>query len=366
MQEPSFYLDILSHFQLSGAVTAVSPIGRGLINDSFRADTDSSGYVLQRINHQIFQDVELLQRNVLLATNHIRAKLTAANERDIDRKVVTLIPAADGKTYYFDSSNYWRVLLLIPDSETVYTITADSSFEVGKAFGNFEYLLSDLTAELRETIPNFHNIEFRLQQLRDVVARDPCGLASSVRDIINEIERRSFEMCKSERLYRENKLPKRICHCDTKVDNMLFDKSGNVLCVIDLDTVMPSFVFSDFGDFLRSAANTGAEDSQNLDEVSFNMEIFTAFAKGYLQSAVRFLTDIEIENLPYAAKLLADMQTIRFLWDYVQGSTYYKIQYPEHNLVRTKAQLKLVESVEAHEAEMMKYIEDCVAAIKAQ
>lgn len=158
-------------------------------------------------------------------------------------------------------------------------------------------------------------------------------------------------------MHREGKLPKRVCHCDTKVNNMLFDEeTGDILCVIDLDTVMPSFIFSDYGDFLRTGANTGEEDDKNLDNVEFDMDIFKAFTEGYLESAKSFLTEIEIKNLPYAAALFPYMQAVRFLWDYINGDTYYKIKYPEHNLVRTRAQMKLLESVEARMPEMEQFI----------
>ena len=141
---------------------------------------------------------------------------------------------------------------------------------------------------------------------------------------------------------------------------MMFDEEGNVLCVIDLDTVMPNFIFSDFGDFLRSAANTGAEDDKDLDRVSFNMEIFKAFTKGYLETAGKFLTQVEIEHLPYAAALFPYMQTVRFLTDYINGDTYYKIKYPDHNLVRTKAQFRLLQSVERQTPDMVKFIQTCL------
>ena len=199
-------------------------------------------------------------------------------------------------------------------------------------------------------------MEFRLQQLREAVAENKAGRLAEVQWLVDELEARAEEMCKGERLHREGKLPKRICHCDTKVDNILFDKDGNVLCVIDLDTVMPNFIFSDFGDYLRSAANTGKEDDKDLDNVNFNMEIFKSFTKGYLKSAASFITPLEVENLPYAAALFPYMQTVRFLADYINGDTYYKIQYPEHNLVRSKAQFKLLQSVEAHQAEMQAFI----------
>lgn len=156
-------------------------------------------------------------------------------------------------------------------------------------------------------------MEFRLKQLREAVAANAAGRVAEVQYYLDEIEKRADEMCKAERLYREGKLPKRVCHCDTKVNNMMFDEDGKVLCVIDLDTVMPSFIFSDYGDFLRTGANTGDEDDKNLDNVNFNMEIFKAFTKGYLEGAGSFLTPIEIENLPYAAALFPYMQCVR-LW----------------------------------------------------
>ena len=157
-------------------------------------------------------------------------------------------------------------------------------------------------------------------------------------------------------MYREGVLPKRICHCDTKVNNMLFDRDGNILCVIDLDTVMPSFVFSDFGDFLRTAANTGAEDDPDLNKVNFNMDIFRSFAKGYLSTAGAFLTPVERENLPFAATLFPYMQAVRFLADFLNGDTYYKIKYPDHNWIRTKAQWKLFQSARAKLDEMAGFI----------
>ena len=201
-------------------------------------------------------------------------------------------------------------------------------------------------------------MEFRLKQLRDAVAADAAGRVKEVQYYLDEIEKRADEMCKGERLYREGKLPKRVCHCDTKVNNMMFDEEGKVLCVIDLDTVMPNFIFSDFGDFLRSAANTGAEDDKDLNNVNFNMAIFKAFAKGYLESAKVFLLPIEIENLPFAAALFPYMQCVRFLADYINGDTYYKIKYPEHNLVRTKAQFKLLQSAEEYTPEMKEFIKE--------
>lgn len=355
--------EIVAHFKIEGMVAEVSPLGTGLINDSYKVITQGDAcpnYVLQRINHSIFQDVEMLQNNIFTVTSCIRKKLEEAHEDDIDRKVITLVRADNDKLYYFDGENYWRMMLLIVDAITYETVNAAYSYDAGKAFGHFQSMLADIPHLLGETIPKFHNMEFRLQQLREAVAANAVGRLAEVQYLIDEIEKRADEMCKAERMYREGTLPKRVCHCDTKVNNMMFDKDGKVLCVIDLDTVMPSFIFSDFGDFLRTAANTGDEDDKNLDNVNFNMEIFKAFTKGYLEGAHSFLLPVEIENLPYAAALFPYMQLVRFLGDYINGDTYYKTKYSDHNLVRSKAQFKLLQSVEAHYGEMQAFIAECL------
>ena len=351
-------IEITSHFCLQGSAESIKPLGNGLINDTYKITTsgDYPDYVLQRINHHIFQNVELLQSNIEAVTAHIRRKLTDAGETDIDRKVLQFIPTPEGKTYWFDGESYWRIAVFIPRAKTYETVNPEFSYYAGKAFGNFQAMLADIDTELGETIPDFHNMEFRLQQLREAVAANASGRLCQVQELVDELEKRADVMCQAERLFREGKLPKRICHCDTKVNNMMFDEDGNVLCVIDLDTVMPSFIFSDFGDFLRTAANTGDEDDKDLSRVGFNMEIFKAFTKGYLESAKSFLLPIEIKLLPYAAALFPYMQTVRFLADYINGDTYYKIQYPEHNKVRSYAQFALLQSVEAHTPAMEEYI----------
>ncbi len=352
---------IAARFNIKGTIASVTPLGSGLINDTFlvsTAEPDAPDYVLQRVNHKIFIDTEGLRRNIEAVTRHIRRKLEEAGETDIDRKVLSFIPLADGgSTCLFDGESYWRLMIHIPRSRTIEAVTPGSALDAGRAFGRFQAMLVDLPETLAETIPGFHNMELRLSQLRQAVDADPMGKVVEVRPLLDELESRSWDMCLAERLHREGKLPKRVCHCDTKVNNMLFDSdSDQVLCVIDLDTVMPSFVFSDFGDFMRTGANTGLEDDPNLDNVEFDMEIFKAFTKGYLSSASSFLLPVEIENLPYAAALFPYMQAVRFLTDHINGDTYYKIQYPGHNLVRAKAQFKLLQSVEAHSKEMSDFI----------
>ena len=340
---------IVAQFAIEGNVAEVKPLGNGLINTTYKVVTEGSApdYVLQHINTAIFPDVEMLMGNIVAVTGHIRKKYEAEGVADIDRRVLSFVPANDGKYYYEHDGKFWRVMVFIPDTVSQTAVTPETSRIVGETFGNFQAMLADIPVQLGETIKDFHNMEFRLQQLREAVAENKAGRLAEVQWLVDELEKRAEEMCKGERLHREGVLPKRICHCDTKVDNILFDKDGNVLCVIDLDTVMPNFIFSDYGDFLRSAANTGAEDDKDLDNVNFNMDIFRAFAEGYVKSAKCFLTPVEIENLPYAACLFPYMQTVRFLADYINGDTYYKTQYAEHNLVRSKAQFKLLQSAEA-------------------
>lgn len=353
---------IAQYFAIEGYVTDVRPLGNGLINDTYLVSaSEGKRYVLQRINHAIFKDVDLLQRNIAYVTAHIRAKLTAAGENDIDRKVLRFLSLkGSDSTYYTDGESYWRMSAYIEDSVTVEIVTPESSYCAGKAFGEFQSMLVDITEPIGETIPDFHNMELRARQLRDAVAKDSVGRCSEpeIRQFLSEIDLHIDEMCKAERLHREGILPKRICHCDTKVSNMLFDKDGSALCVIDLDTLMPSFIFSDVGDFLRTAANYVAEDCPEIDKVGFNMEIFRSFIKGYLESAASFLTEVERENIPYAAALFPFMQAVRFLTDYINGDTYYKIAYPEHNLVRTRNQMALFRSVLSHMDQMQAIVSE--------
>lgn len=351
---------ILSEFDVKGTVMDIVPMGNGLINDTYRVLTeDGPDYVLQRINNSIFKDVDLLQHNIECVTKHIRGKLMQAGAEDIDRRVLTFVPLKDScRTWFSDGESYWRVSLFIPDAVTVDTVNPEYSYYAGLAFGEFEAMLADIPEQLGETIPDFHNMELRARQLREAVAADASGRMASpeVQEILAEMEKHIGDMCMAERMYREGTLPKRICHCDTKVNNMMFDKNGNVLCVIDLDTVMPSFVFSDYGDFLRTAANVVAEDDPDTGKVAFDMDIFRAFTKGYLESASVFLTSAETENLPYAAALFPFMQAVRFFTDYINGDTYYKTAYPEHNLVRTRNQMALYRSVMDNMNEMKAYI----------
>lgn len=362
---------IVSQFEIIGTPIKIEPLGEGLINDTYRVTTmeeDAPNYVLQRINHHVFPDVDMVMNNIAEVTAHIRKKLEQQNATDIERRVLSFYPIkqkeenAAPKLYACIDGNYWRMMTFIPDTITKQEVNPENSKTVGLAFGNFQSMLADIPAKLGETIADFHNMEFRLKQLRQAVADDLAGRANEpqVQFLLQEIESRAEEMCKAERMGREGILPKRICHCDTKVNNILFDKNDQVLCVIDLDTVMPNFIFSDYGDFLRSAANTVAEDCPDMEKVEFRLDIYRAFTEGYLQSAHSFLLPIEVKNLPYAAALFPYMQCARFLWDYLNGDKYWKCSYPTHNFVRANNQFHLLLSIEKNFNELTEIVKQYV------
>ena len=356
--------DIVSRFATEGTVADIRPLGNGLINDTYKVSTkeaDAPDYVLQCVNTTVFTDVDMLMDNIAAVTRHIRKKLEAANVTDIDRKVLRFIAADGGKLYHREADGtVWRMMVFIPNAKTYEAVTPEYSYFAGNAFGHFEDMLVDIPEKLGEVIPDFHNMEFRMKQLREVIEKNPAGRVGedAVMQLLDLIGKDAEEMCKAERMGREGKLPKRVCHCDTKVNNMMFDEEGHVLCVIDLDTVMPSFVFSDYGDFLRSAANTTAEDDPDMSHVAFNEEIFKAFTRGYIEGA-RFLTPMETENLPYAVALFPFMQSVRFLWDYLSGDHYWKCKYPQHNLDRARNQMRLYQCVREHDDMMREYIKEC-------
>jgi len=356
--------DIVGQFDIQGAVSSAKPLGAGHINDSYKVITASAAtpdYVLQRINHNIFKNVDGLQENIHRVTEHIRGKLTAAGVKDVESRVLRLATAKDGKLYHNDADgNFWRILYFIPDSHSYDEgITPELALYAGRAFGDFQSMLADIPGEpLIETIPNFHNMESRLATFRQAVKDNKAGRLAKTQYMVDEIEKRADDMCKAEQMNRDGVLPKRINHCDTKVNNVLFDKNNQVLCVVDLDTVMPGYVLSDFGDFMRTGANTGKEDDPDLDRISIDMKIFEGYTKGYLEKAKSFLLPVEIDNLAFGAKLLTYMQTVRFFADYLDGDLYYKIHSPEHNWQRTVAQFKLLQSMEANFEEMRRIVKN--------
>lgn len=341
-------LEIAGHFYLGGTPRKVSRLGNGFINDTFVIEMSDPAvrYLLQRKNSRIFRDIPGMMNNILLITNHLKNKIIA-NGGDPERETLTVIPTKDGKLYLLDNDEYWCVTLFIEGSVTYDRASSVSLTEKGgKGIGKFQAMLSDFDQPLTDTLPGFHNISFRFGQWDDTLKRDPVNRAAGVRHLIDEIEKRRDGISGFYRLIETGRIPKRVTHNDTKIANMLFDSQDNVLCVIDLDTVLQAPCLYDFGDSIRSYTNTGAEDDRNPDNVSMSMEMYEAFRRGYLSEASGFLTPTELEYLPYSAKYITYEQVLRFLMDYIDGDNYYKTAYPEHNLVRTVAQLRLLESIE--------------------
>lgn len=341
-----------SQFNLQGNILSSVPFGSGHINDTFKITTDDpqqSLYLLQRVNHHIFQDIDALMNNIETVCQHLKTKMAHLGESEVLKRTMTIVRTKSGNTFYKDNDgSYWRVFLLIPDTRSYDILeTPEQAFSGGLAFGQFQKQLSDLDPKaLVEILPNFHNVEFRLANLRAAIEQDPVDRVKEVKEQLDYIFDREDAMTRILKMGRAGHLPLRITHNDTKFNNVLLDKDDQVQCVIDLDTVMPGYVAYDFGDAIRTIINSAAEDESDLSKVTLNIPLYQAFTTGYLSEAKEFLTDAEIESLGYATHLLPYMQAVRFLTDYIAGDTYYKIGYPEHNLVRTRSQLKLVDELE--------------------
>lgn len=346
-------LSVADRFSIDGRACEAAAFGNGLINDTFLVTTDEGErYVLQRINTDVFRNPEALQRNLKKISAHISRCLAEEGVSDAARRVLVPVDPRDGSLTVEDEGCVWRMTRFIAGSHSCESVTPRMAELTGHAFAQFHrYFAYPDAPQLEETIPDFHNISFRLRQLREAVEEDKAGRLAEVRELVDALLSRADEMLEAERSHAAGRLPRRVAHCDTKVNNVLFDEEENVLCVIDLDTTMPGFVLSDFGDFIRTAANTGAEDDRDLSRVGVDMEIFGAFARGYV-GAADFLTPEERRLLPFGARLLTYMQAVRFLTDYLNGDTYYKVAYPEHNRVRTRAQMRLLESIDSRYEEM--------------
>ncbi|RIJ47877.1 aminoglycoside phosphotransferase family protein [Maribellus luteus] len=350
---------IARNFRLEGQVEEVKPLGEGFINDTFIIKTvgDSPNYILQRKNKNIFSPIPAMMDNIQKVCLHIKKKVEQAGGDPL-REAMTIIPANDGKLYFLDEEDeYWAVCLFINDTIAYDAAeTPELAYAGGKGIGKFQSLVADLNEPLVNILPGFHDIRYRFKQWDAVLSKDPVGRKAQVAEEIAWIEDRKEEMLNFWKMVEDGIIPTRISHNDTKINNILFDKKGDVLCVIDLDTVLSSTVLNDFGDAMRFYTNTGLEDDENLDNVSMNLEIYKAFAKGYLEEAGSFLTEKELEYLAFSAKYITYEQVLRFLMDYIDGDNYYKTKSPEHNLIRTRAQYKLLQSMEEQYGQMQQAI----------
>ena len=354
----SSFSELVSRFDIDLNINEIALFGTGHINDTYLVRTlpaEAPDYMLQRKNHKIFKDVPGMMNNIVITTNHIRHQLIKEGETEVDRKVMTYIAAKNGEMFVNDDQgNFWTLFLFIADCKVVENIgEPEQAFRAASAFGHFQKQLADLPGNaLIETIPNFHNGISRLNDFHASISNDAAGRVADNQIIINKILGRSTAMTALQRGLDDKSLPLRITHNDTKINNILFDQDNNTLCIIDLDTVMPGSALYDFGDAIRTLGNTAPEDEPDLAKIAFNKPIFEAFTQGYLSEAKTFLTPIEINNLAFSCRYMAWEQAMRFFTDYLNGDTYYKTDYPGHNLVRTKAQVRYLEVLEESNAVM--------------
>ncbi len=358
-------LEVAQQFDVGGIFLHAKPFGSGHINDTFLAVFDIGGseecVIIQRINHDVFKAPQALMENVVCVTEHIRKKLQDQKAGDISRRVLTVIPTIDGDCFYKDTvGNYWRALNFINNAKT-YDVckSLDVIEKAAAAFGNFQNLLTDLPADsLHETIPDFHNSPLRFQAFRSVIKEDVCNRAKHVQKEIDFLLKHACIFDVLPKLIKEGKIPIRVTHNDTKINNVMFDNTTyKAICVIDLDTVMPGLSLFDFGDIVRTAVSDTKEDERDLSKVTLDISRFEAIVKGYLSSAGVFLNATEVENLLLGAKTIILEQAVRFLTDHLAGDTYYKINRPDHNLDRTRTQIRLYELIGKHEKQLNEIID---------
>lgn len=346
---------VLKEFDIPADAEA---FGNGHINDTYMVANHK--YILQRINTAVFTRPDILMDNIKNVTSFLQKKI-ACRGGNPRRETLTLLPTREGN-YYFkaDEQNAFRVYQFIENTKTIEgSRSLEELYEAGVGFGDFHKMLEDFPIEtLHEVIKDFHHTPGRIAQLKDAVEKNIAGRAHCVKEeILFALQDTSWTSTVVNGI-REGKIPLRVTHNDTKINNILFDKeTGKAVCVIDLDTVMPGSVLYDFGDALRMGASTAPEDEADLDKVSFDVNAFEAFAKGYLSKMQKSLTKTEIELLPLSAKLMTYECGIRFLADYLNGDVYYKIKYEHHNLDRARNQFKLVRDIAEKEDELKKIVE---------
>jgi len=352
--------DVIQQFAFQGPVIDVHLCEIGHINHTLVVKTGQENggtqrYILQRINQQVFRQPAALMENIIRVTRFLRRKI-AEEGGDPDRETLTLIPTQNGELFFISpEGEYWRAYLFIEGARAYQQVESiEHLYQAARAFGRFMRRLHDFPVqELHITIPDFHTTPKRFEAFVQSVEADAYNRAASVRDLIE------FALAREDKTWRivqaldAGELPQRVTHNDTKFDNVLIDdRTGEGLCVLDLDTVMPGSALYDFGDFVRTGANTGAEDDPDLDRVSFSLPYFRAIARGFLEETQGMLTAKELQWLPLGAWMITFEQALRFLADYLNGDVYYRIHRPNQNLDRAKTQFKLVSGMEAKEEEM--------------
>ena len=356
---------IAACFDLPGCFIDGAPHGSGHINDTFAVRLDDGGnrvrYVLQRVNHEVFKDVPAVMENVDRATRHITAALERQGIADRSRRAMTLIPTRDGTTYHVTpGGDYWRAFTFIEGARSYDVLTTHrQAYEVARAFGKFQKMLADLPdPPLHETIPKFHDGPERLRAFLDALESDPLNRAADAGPEIAFVLDDAGTFDRLPALISSGALPLRATHNDCKSNNVLIDDAtGEGICVIDLDTLMPGLVPYDFGDMVRTSTCPVPEDSQILDDVQMDLERFRYLTHGYLASAGEFLTTAEKEQLVFAGKVITLTIGARFLTDHLMGDTYFKTHRPDHNLDRCRVQFALVRSIVSQESAMHEVVE---------
>ncbi|MCD4736172.1 MAG: aminoglycoside phosphotransferase family protein [Bacteroidales bacterium] len=347
-------LDICNRFGLNKEILKIKPYGSGHINKSWLITNirDQQKFLLQRINHHVFPDAAALMNNIRIVTNHIENKKTTV-------QVPRFLEEEDGNLFLSsEDGSFWRLMEYI--SPGYYFDVVENKqivFEGGKAFGEFIAALSDLdTDKLRITLQDFHNITKRIEQYKYSLSENKSGRAELVKEEILFVADRFEEMSGFYNELESGKYKLRVTHNDTKINNVLFNESNQAIAVIDLDTVMPGYVHFDFGDAIRTFANTAPEDETCLNKVKFNFDYFRSFSEGFLEKSGNYLTEVEIRALPFSAKYMTFLIGLRFLTDYLNGDIYYKTIYDNHNLLRAKVQFKLLDEIENHFNEIQSFL----------
>jgi len=351
--------EVCQHFQIEGNLAEVFPYGSGHINDTllgiYRTGAGVNRYIHQRINHNVFKQPVKVMENIERVTSYARERITAAGGNP-NRETLTLIPALDSKFFIqAPDGSYWRTYAFIEDART-YEIAQNMEqvYHAARAFGNFQKLLDDLPGErLHETIPDFHHTQKRFDAFRQALLRDPVNRVSEVKAEIDFLLQHEKDASIVVDLLAQGQLPERITHNDTKLNNVLIDdRTGEGICIIDLDTMMPGSALYDFGDLVRMGTATAAEDETDLEQVGVNLDLFRELAHGYLDSTRGFLTPLELDLLVFGGRLITFEQAIRFLGDYINGDVYYKIHRPGHNLDRARTQIKMLKEMERKQKAM--------------
>jgi len=344
---------IVSEFSVKGEFVSQAPYGSGHINDTrlvlIREGGVEKKYILQKINKNVFKDPAALMDNFAGVTSYL-SKIIAQNGGDPMRETLNVIKTTDGKNYYEDENgDFWRFVIFIENSISYDKVERPEQFyDSAVAFGNFQYLLRDYPAEtLVETIANFHNTPDRFRQLMEAVQSDKFSRLSEVGAEVDFAVARQQFMQTLEIAHNEGRLPLKVTHNDTKLNNILFDKdTGAALCIIDLDTIMPGYSVNDFGDSIRFGATTALEDEADLSKVNFDISLYELYVKGFIEGAKGGLTDCELEMLPIGAIMMTLECGMRFLTDYLSGDTYFRTSRPRQNLDRARNQFKLVSDME--------------------